>query len=146
MIFRSADSAAFWGDQVALDAPPLRDILDLGIPLGAGTDATVVASHDPWQCVHWLVSGESVDGAPPRAKRHRLTMEEAIAAYTSGSAWFSLDEHKRGTLKPGMLADLAVLSADPFTAHPGDITQTRSDLTMVGGNIVYATGPFAGLE
>lgn len=144
MIMRSADSAAFWGDEVGANAPPLRDILDLGIPLGAGTDATVVASHDPWQCIHWLVTGESIDGAPPRSERHRLTVEEALSAYTSGSAWFSLDEHKRGKLRPGMLADLAVLTDDPFAIDSGRLTGIRSDLTMVGGAIVHSTGSFAG--
>ncbi|MBK5269093.1 MAG: amidohydrolase [Acidimicrobiia bacterium] len=144
MIMRSADSAAFWGEEIAIDSPPLRDILDLGIPLGAGTDGTVVASHDPWQCIHWLVTGKSIDGAPPRSERHRLTIEEALAAYTSGSAWFSLDEHKRGTLKPGMLADIAVLSDDVFAIDPDSLTSVRSDLTMVGGVAVHAAGPFSG--
>lgn len=144
MIMRSADSAAFWGDEVGANAPPLRDILELGIPLGAGTDATVVASHDPWQCIHWLVTGESVDGAPPRSDRHRLTVEEALSAYTSGSAWFSLDEHKRGKLQPGMLADLAVLTDDPFNLDPDRLTDIQSDLTMVDGAIVHSAGPFAG--
>lgn len=144
MIMRSADSAAFWGDDVAANSPPLRDMLELGIPLGAGTDATVVASHDPWQCIHWLVTGESVDGAPPRAERHRLTVEEALSAYTSGSAWFSLDEGKRGKLQPGMLADLAVLTEDPFAIDSDRLTGIQSDLTMVGGAIVHSTGSFAG--
>lgn len=144
MIWRMADSAALWGDEVAASAPPLRDILDMGIPLAAGTDATVVAEINPWRCIWWLVTGESVDGAPPRAERHRLTMAEAIAAYTSGSAWISLDEDERGRLVPGQAADLAVLSDDVF-GEVADLPAVTSDLTLVGGRAVHAAGPFAGI-
>lgn len=144
MIWRMADSAALWGDEVAANSPPLRDILDLGIPLGAGTDATVVAAIDPWRCIDWLVTGESVDGAPPRAARHRLSIEEALAAYTAGSAWFSLEEDWRGTLTPGMAADLAVLDRDVFSSD-AELRGTKAQLTMVGGRIVHAVAGFAGL-
>lgn len=144
MVWRMADSAALWGDEVASNAPPLRDILDLGIPLGAGTDATVVAEIDPWRSIWWLVTGESVDGAPPRTERHRLTVKEALTAYTAGSAWFSLDEGERGTLTPGMAADVAVLTGDVFGAVD-NLASVAADLTLVGGNVVHAGGPFAGL-
>lgn len=144
MIWRMADSAALWGQDVAANAPPLRDIIDLGIPLGAGTDATVVAEINPWRAIWWLVTGQSVDGAPPRAARHRLTMSEALRAYTVGSAWFSLDEKVRGTLAPGMSADIAVLTDDVFDAAH-DIPSVRADLTLVGGRAVHAVNGFAGL-
>lgn len=142
MIWRMADSAALWGDEVAANAPPLRDILDLGLPLGAGTDATVVAEMNPWRSISWLVTGESVDGAPPRAARHRLSVEEALTAYTSGSAWFSLDDGLLGSLAPGMAGDLAVLTGDPFV-DPGDLAGLASDLTVVGGRIVHTAGDFS---
>lgn len=144
MVWRMADSAALWGEEVAANAPPLRDILDLGIPLGAGTDATVVAEINPWRAIWWLVTGESVDGAPPRAERHRLTVTEALTAYTAGSAWFSLDEKQRGTLAPGMVADVAVLTHDVF--EPGvDLPSVKADLTLVGGHVVHAANGFSGL-
>jgi predicted amidohydrolase YtcJ len=145
MIWRMADSAALWGSDVAAEAPPLRDILDLGIPLGAGTDATVVAEIDPWRSIWWLVTGESVDGAPPRAERHRLSRAEALTAYTSGSAWFSLDEHERGTLAPGMLADMAVLTTDVFDPAES-LLGVGADLTLVGGRVVHAAGGFSGMS
>jgi predicted amidohydrolase YtcJ len=144
MIWRMADSAALWGRDIATEAPRLRDILDLGIPLGGGTDATVVAEIDPWRSIGWLVTGESVDGAPPRAERHRLSRTEALTAYTSGSAWFSLDEHQRGTLAPGMAADIAVLTADVFDPAE-DLRGVTADLTLVGGRVVHAAGGFAGM-
>jgi predicted amidohydrolase YtcJ len=145
MMFRAADSAEVWGgDEVILDAPPLRDILDMGIPLGAGTDGTVVSPFDPWRSIWWLVTGRSLDGAPPRHARHRLTVEEALRAYTAGSAWLGLDEDRLGRLDPGMLADIAVLDRDPFAIEFDELPRVSADLTLVGGRIVHATGAFAG--
>ena len=140
-LFRAADSLASSGAS-ATAAPPLRDILDLGIPLGAGTDGTVVTPIDPWLTMWWLVTGQTLDGAPPRDERHRLSREEALAAYTAGSAWFSLDEGERGPFAPGMLADLAVLSDDFFVIGEDEIPELRSLLTMVGGRIVHVDAPF----
>lgn len=145
LIYRSADSAAVWGEEVAHNAPPLGDILAMGIPLGAGTDATVVTPHDPWLAIWWLVTGESFDGAPPRAPRHRLTIEQALVAYTRGSAWFSFEEEERGHLEPGAMADVAVLTADPFEVDPAELPSIRSELTLVGGRPVHAGPAYAGL-
>lgn len=145
LMFRSADSAALWGDEVAGSAPPLRRMLDLGIPVGAGTDATVVTPHNPWECLWWLVTGRSFDGAPPRRAEHRLSREEALRLYTEGSAWFSFDEKEQGTLDPGRWADLAVLSDDYFGVPDDEIASLRSELTLVGGRVVHAGPPFAGL-
>ena len=145
LMFRAADSVAAWGRAAVSAAPPLRDILDLEIPLGAGTDGTVASAMNPWYSIRWLVSGRSLDGAPPRAERHRLSRQEALGAYTSGSAWFSLEEGTRGTLGTGMLADLAVLTQDFFTVEEDEIPGIRALLTMVGGRIVHADGPFADL-
>lgn len=143
LIYRSADSAALWGEEVARNSPPLGDILEMGIPLGAGTDATVVTPHDPWLAIWWLVTGESFDGAPPREERHRLSIEQALHAYTRGSAWFSFEERERGHLEPGALADVAVLSADPFAVDPSELPGIGSELTLLGGDPVH-TGPAYG--
>ncbi|HUP15825.1 MAG TPA: amidohydrolase [Acidimicrobiia bacterium] len=144
LMYRSADSAALWGGDVAANAPPLGDILEMGIPLGAGTDATVVSPHDPWLSLWWLVTGRSFDGAPPRSERHRLSVEQALTAYTRGSAWFSFEEQTRGHLEPGALADLAVLDADPFSIDPDRLPEVRSDLTLVGGKPAHIGPPFIG--
>jgi predicted amidohydrolase YtcJ len=126
-------------------APPLRDILDRGIPLGAGTDSTRVASPNPWVALWWLVSGNTFDDGPRRSERHRLTRSEALDAYTTGSAWFSFEEATRGRLEPGMLADLAVLTDDYFSVPTAEIRALASDLTMVDGRVVHAAGPFTDL-
>jgi predicted amidohydrolase YtcJ len=146
LMFRSADSAALWGEDVASGAPPLRRLLDLGIPVGAGTDATVVTPHNPWECLWWLVTGRSFDGAPPRRAVHRLSRQEALHLYTSGSAWFSFDEDEQGTLEPGRWADLAVLSDDYFAVPEDEIAALRSELTIAGGRVVHAGAPFSHLR
>jgi predicted amidohydrolase YtcJ len=145
MVYRATDSAAVWGDDAVRNGPPLRDIIDRGIPLGAGTDSTRVTSPNPWMALWWLVSGDTFDDGPRRVERHRLTRAEALDAYTTGSAWFSFEETTRGRLAPGMLADLAVLSDDYFSLPTDGIRDLTSELTMVDGRVVHATGPFSGL-
>ena len=146
MMFRAADSAAVWGgDEVIEHAPPLRDILDLGIPLGAGTDGTVVSPFDPWRSIWWLVAGASIDGAPPRLATHRLSVAEALTAYTAGSAWIAIDEDRTGSLQPGRLADIAVLDRDPFSIPTDELPLVGADLTIVGGASVHAGDAFSGL-
>ncbi len=66
-----------------------------------------------------------------------------MTAYTRGSAWFSFDESDRGHLEPGALADVAVLNRDPFEIDPDDLPAVSADLTLLGGQIVHATGEFA---
>ena len=139
LVFRSADSSRAWGSEKARVAPPLRQMLDLDIPVGAGTDATRVTSYNPWLSLWWLITGCSVDGAPPRHERHCLSRAEALHLYTSGSAWFSFDEQDLGTLEPGKLADLVVLSDDYFTIPEEAIPTLEAALTMVGGRWVYVS-------
>ena len=144
LVFRSADSTAAWGEEIGAAAPPLRTMLDLGIPLGGGTDATAVTSYNPWLSLWWMVTGKSVDGSPPRSAHQRLTRAEALHVYTAGSAWFSFDEGKRGSLAPGMLADLAVLSDDYFAVPDDAIPAIESELTLVGGLVVHRGESFTG--
>ena len=76
--------------------------------------------------------------------RKSPTREEALRLYTQGSAWFSFDDDKRGSLAPGKLADLAVLTKDYFTRAGRGDRRIVSLLTMVGGRVVYAAGPLRG--
>jgi predicted amidohydrolase YtcJ len=145
MLMRAAGSAPVWGADTVAQAPPLARMIELGFPLGAGTDATVVSSINPWSSVWWLVSGRTL-GGPRRAREHRLTRERALELYTRGSAWFSSEERERGRLEHGQLADLAVLSGDYFAVAEDEIPGLRSELTLVGGRVVHAGAPFAGVE
>lgn len=137
LMLRGSDSARAWGVTIAREAPPLRDLIDAGIPLGGGTDGTVANSADPWRALWWMITGRSLDGSPARGERHRLTRSEALAVFTAGSAWFTAEEHDRGVLAPGRAADLAVLSEDLFTIAEDAIPRIRSLLTVVDGRVVH---------
>jgi predicted amidohydrolase YtcJ len=101
---------------------------------------------NPFVSLRWMLDGRTVDGIATRGTEEIPSREEALRIYTEGSAWFSHDENRRGRLVPGMLADLAVLSEDYFTVPVDRIAQIESLMTMVGGNIVYAAGPFSALD
>jgi predicted amidohydrolase YtcJ len=132
-----------YGPDAARNAPPLRKLLDAGVPFGAGTDATRVSSHNPWFSLYWLVTGKTAGGLQLAAAENRLSRVEALTLYTVGSAWFTGEEKAKGRLKPGQLADFAVLSADFFEVPEDKIRAITSDLTVVGGDVVYAADAFA---
>jgi len=134
------------GAEAARRAPPLRTALRIGVNVGAGTDAHRVASYNPFVALRWMLDGKTVSGTLLRGPEEAPTREEALRMYTLGSAWFARDEDKRGSLVVGKLADLAVLSKDYMKAPIEDIGRIESLLTMVGGKIVYAAGPYAGFE
>jgi predicted amidohydrolase YtcJ len=134
-----------YGADAAQHTPPIAKMLGMGIPVGAGTDATRVASYNPWVSLYWMVAGKTVGGTPLYPESNRLDRMEALRRYTLGSAWFSGEEDKKGAVVPGQLADLAVLSADYFSVPAEDIKGIESVLTMVGGKVVYGAGEFAGL-
>lgn len=146
MVFRAKDSADFWGEEVLRRSPPLRAMLDRGIPVGGGTDATAVSPYDPWRSLWWLVTGKTLDSGPVRNADQNMTREEALTSYTEGSAWFSLDETSRGRLDPGMLADLVVLSDDYFTVDEDAIPEITARATMVDGRWVHSDGSLPAID
>lgn len=134
-----------YGQGPAGHAPPLRKILDAGIPLGAGTDATRVSSHNPWVSLAWLVTGKSVGGMQLASSENRLSRIEALRLYTVGSAWFSGEENEKGRIAAGQLADFAVLSADYLSVPEDQIASIESVLTVTGGDVVYGAADFEAL-
>ena len=134
-----------YGPEAARHAPPVRKMLELGIPVGAGTDGTRVSSYNPWPSLYWLVTGRTLGGTRLFADDNRLTREEALGLFTSGSAWFSQEEDVKGRIAPGMYADFAVLSQDYFSVPEERIKDIESLLTVVGGKVVHAAEPFAAL-
>jgi predicted amidohydrolase YtcJ len=134
------------GLEAARRTPPIKTALNTGVAVGGGTDAHRVMSYNPFASLQWMVDGKTIAGTPTRDRDELPNREEALRLYTRGSAWFTHDDEKRGVLASGRLADLAVLSKD-YTGLPSDdIGAIESLLTMVGGRIVYASGPFAALE
>jgi hypothetical protein len=134
-----------YGPEAASHTPPVAQMLRMGLPVGAGTDATRVASYNPWVSLYWLVSGKTVGGRTLYPQANRLDRVEALRRYTLGSAWFSGEETKKGALAPGQLADLAVLSADYFAVAENEIKSIESVLTGVDGKVVHAAGEFSPL-
>jgi len=134
-----------YGAKAAAEAFPLRQILDAGIPLGAGTDATRPTSYDPWLSLYWMVTGKTIGGMQLVSKENLVSREEALRLYTVGSAWFSGEEKVKGRIAPGQYADFAVLSDDYFAVEDEGIRSIESVLTVTGGDIVHAAPPFGEL-
>ena len=135
-----------YGKEVSENSPPIKKIIEMGVPLGAGTDATRVSTYNPWISLYWLVTGKSVGGTTLRSKNNCLERMEALRLYTLGSAWFSNEEEKKGSIEIGKFADLAVLSDDYFSVEEEQIKEIDSVLTIVGGRIVYAKEEFQNLS
>jgi len=134
------------GEAALKNMPPMRTALKAGVVIGAGTDAHRVANYSPFIALRWMLDGKSAGGVALRGPQETPNRLEALRMYTSGSAWLAHDDSRRGTLAPGKLADLAVLSKDYLTVPVEEIGGIQSLLTLVGGRAVYADGPFAALE
>src|SRR6266702_2584412 len=106
-----------YGKKAVERTPPVRKMLELGIPVGAGTDATRVASYNPWVSLYWLVTGKTVSGVSMYSDKNRLNREEALRLYTQGSSWFSNESGNKGSIAPGQLADVVALSDDYFSVR-----------------------------
>src|SRR5262245_11558248 len=135
-----------YGIESAKRRPPLRRMLKMGLPVGAGTDGTRVASYHPWTCIWWIVTSKTVGGVTLHDQSDCLSREEALRLYTHGSAWFSGEENKKGVLAVGCYADLAVLNDDYFGVEEDAIRRLESVLTVVGGRIVYGSQEYAPLN
>ncbi len=134
-----------YGREATRNAPPMRDVIDAGIPLGLGSDATRVASYNPWLTLYWATTGRSVGGARLHGRRHQLTREEALFHHTVGSAWFSQEEVLKGRIKAGQFADFALLNAPYLAVDDEDLRHIESELTVTGGKVVHGAGEFASL-
>ncbi len=130
----------------ARNAPPLRTLVDSSIPLGAGTDAFRSANYSPMLALWWMITGKTVAGTELRSPSQRLTRADALRLYTTGGAWLTYQEGRKGSIEPGKFADLVVLNADYLTVPEDQIRTLESLLTMVGGRIVHAERPFKLLE
>src|SRR5215831_7818304 len=130
------------GPDAAKRIPPVMTGKRLGVAIGAGTDAHRVASYNPFTALQWFIDGKTVGGLAIRGPEETPTRADALRFYTIGSAWFSRDDDKRGSLEVGKLADLAVLSADYLTVPTEQIGRIESVLTLLDGKVVYAAAPF----
>lgn len=134
-----------WGEAKARRAPPLRAILNSGVPVGVGSAGFQSANFAPMVTLSWLTTGRTLAGSPIRVAGENLTRAEALRLHTLGSAWLTGEQERKGSIEAGKLADLAVLSGDYLTVGDEQLRSLTSLLTMIGGRIVYAAGPYAQL-
>jgi len=134
-----------YGAKALRRTPPIREMLSGGLPVGAGTDATRVASYNPFVSLYWLVTGRTLGGLAMYDDGNRLDRMEALRLWTVGSSWFSSDQGAKGAIVPGQLGDLAVLSADYFSIPEEEIKDLESVLTIVGGKVVCGAAEFENL-
>ncbi|MDB5954739.1 amidohydrolase [Ramlibacter sp.] len=132
-----------YGAGAAAATPPIARMLEKGVKVSAGTDATRVASYNPWVSLAWMITGKTVGGLQIYPQRNCLDRETALRMWTEKVTWFSNEEGKKGSIQAGQLADLVVPDRDFFACPESEIADTASNLTMVGGKVVYASGIFA---
>jgi predicted amidohydrolase YtcJ len=132
-----------YGAGAAAATPPIAKMLEKGIKVSAGTDATRVASYNPWVSLAWMITGKTVGGLQIYPQRNCLDRETALRMWTENVTWFSNEEGKKGRIQAGQLADLVVPDRDFFACPESEIADIASNLTMVGGKVVYASGIFA---
>jgi predicted amidohydrolase YtcJ len=145
MAYQGEYFVARYGTQKAERTPPIRRMLEMGVPVGAGTDATRVASYNPWVSLAWLVTGRTLGGMQLYPAANQLDRETALRLWTESNTWFSTEVGKKGQIKAGQLADLAVLSDDYFSVPGQAIQDITAVLTLVGGKTVYGDTDFKDL-
>jgi hypothetical protein len=135
-----------YGPGAAETTPPISRMLKAGLKVSAGTDATRVASYNPWVALAWLVTGKTVGGLRIYSSQNCLDRETALRMWTEYVTWFSNEEGKKGRIEVGQFADLIVPDRDYFGCGEDEIADTTSELTIVGGKVVYGAGDFATLD
>jgi predicted amidohydrolase YtcJ len=142
MAFQGESFIKRYGKKAAENTPPIKDMIDMGIPIGMGSDATRVSSYNPWIGLYWLTTGKTIGGTKYQGERNILDRETALKLYTQGSARLVRLDKDRGIIKEGYLADFAILSDDYFKVADDKILDITSNLTVVNGVIVYADDIF----
>jgi predicted amidohydrolase YtcJ len=145
MAFQGEDFVERYGSRAAERTPPIRRMLEAGVPVGAGTDATRVASYNPWVSLSWLVTGKTLGGLTLYPSANRLDRVSALRLWTEANTWFSNEAGKKGQIRQGQLADLAVLSDDYFAVPEDAIQDITSVLTLLGGRAVHGDAEFKDL-
>jgi predicted amidohydrolase YtcJ len=124
------------GPQRWRHAWPMRSLVDSGAAVAFSSDWNV-AEMDPLVGIYTALTRASLDGTESWIPEERIGVESALRGYTSVGAWANFLDHDRGTLSPGRLADLVVLSENPFEVEPAVLLDTTVTMTVVGGDVVH---------
>lgn len=125
-----------YGKKAALASPPVKKMLEMGIPVGLGTDGTRVASYNPWVALYWITSGKTLGGTQVMAKENALDRKTALSLSTFGG-YELIKDYEKGKIKKGYFADLTILDKDYFSVNEEEIKDITSKLTIVDGKVVY---------
>jgi predicted amidohydrolase YtcJ len=131
----------YWGRARASLTTPVRLYLDAGLPVSSGTDAPVVPYPPLWTLYHFVTRDTIAGGV--LGPDQRISRMEALRMATTANALLTFEENEKGSLEPGKLADLVVLSVDPLTCSDVALRDARVLLTMVGGKVVFDAGTVA---
>src|SRR5215210_3302709 len=142
MAYQGESFVARYGKKAALDAPPVKKMLNMGLKVGGGTDGTRVASFNPWVALYFLTTGKTVGGNEVMAKENQLDRITALKIYTQGSASLINLDKDRGAIKEGFLADIAVLSDNYLQVDGEQIKNIHSLLTILDGKIVFGDAEY----
>lgn len=146
MAFQGESFIKRYGKQAAEQAPPTKRMLELGIPVGMGSDGTRVSSYNPFIGLYWLTTGKTIGGTMHMSTNNLLDRTTALKLYTQGSAQLVRVDKDKGKIKEGYLADMAMLSKDFFKVNDDEILQLESVLTILNGEVVYGTGEYESFD
>ena len=130
-----------YGKQAALATPPVKRMLELGIPVGLGTDGTRVASYNPWMALYWITTGKTIGGTQILSKENTLDRVTALRLMTSGG-YSLIKEGMKGKIINGYYADLIILDKDYLGVLDEEIKTITAKLTIVDGKVVYGMGEY----
>ncbi len=140
IIYQARDFAERYGMETLAQTPPVRKMLKMGMQVAAGTDATRVSSYNPWLSLAWLTTGKSLGDLQMYGDDNLLNRSEALRLWTINGAASTGESSLKGSLEPGKLADLVVLDRDYFTVPDDQLRKIESVMTIVDGEITYASG------
>ncbi|MFD2035432.1 amidohydrolase [Belliella marina] len=125
-----------YGKTAALASPPVKRMLELGIPVGLGTDGTRVASYNPWVALYWITTGKTIGSIQVMSQDNVLDRTTALRLATH-KGYELIREENKGKIEQGYYADLVILDRDYFIVPDEEIKHIESKLTIVDGKIVY---------
>ncbi len=121
--------------------PPVKKMLEMGLPVGLGTDGTRVATYNPWISLYWVTTGKSVGGNQIMDKSNTVDRKTALELYTH-RGYDLIKEKDKGKLTKGYYADLIILDKDYFKVDDEQIKTITSKLTIVDGKVVYGDNDY----
>lgn len=142
MAYQGESFVQRYGRKAAAAAPPIKKMLETGIPVGLGTDGTRVASYNPWVALYWITTGKTIGGTQVMAKENTVDRTTALRLLTTGG-YALIKENDKGKIQKNYYADLVILDKDYFTIEDEAIKSVVSKLTIVNGKIVYGDSDYS---